>query len=84
MKLYTVIYAITRDQKLLGDRSMVHECYHHFACVIAEDPLAAEALCRADTLPGFYYQTLVMFEGQGHDPIVLGSHVLQHKLKSPS
>lgn len=62
MRQYTIIYAITRDLRW-GNEPRHHECYHHLARVTAADPIAAEEICRATTLPGFAYQTLVMFEG---------------------
>jgi hypothetical protein len=70
MKQYTVLFALTQDLRFglgLGEIPR-HECYHHLARVAAPDPIAAEECCRLSALPGFSYQTLVMFEGHPGGP----------------
>lgn len=76
MRQYTIIYAITRDLRW-GNAPPQHECYHHLARVTAPDPLAAQELCRADTLPGFSYETLAIFEGH-LVALGVGDRVLSH------
>ena len=71
MRQYTVIYSVTRAIDPRG------ECYHHLAHVTAADPRAAEDRCRADTIPGFAYQTLIMFEGH-LVALDVGDHVMHH------
>jgi hypothetical protein len=71
VKPYTIIYALTRTVNVRD------ECYHHLAHVTAEDPRAAETLCRVDTIPGFSYQTLIIFNGH-LTALDVGDHVMHH------
>lgn len=82
MRQYTIIYALTRDLRFSDDAREVpqHECYHHFSRVTAENPIAAEDLCRADALPGFTYQRIVLLEEQP-SLIALGRGTLCHVLE---
>jgi len=73
VRQYTVIYA----EFVVQDARGAHECYHHLARITADDPRAAEDLCRANTRPGFDYQTLVMFEGHLM-ALDTGDHVMHH------
>ena len=77
MKQYTILYTLTRNLHL-GD-----VVYHHSAHVTAADPIAAEALCRADALNSVSYQTLIMFEGH-LTALIVGNRVLHHVFRSPS
>jgi len=44
---------------------------------VATDPIMAEERCRANTISGFSYQTLVMFESH-LIALDVGDHVLHH------
>lgn len=72
MRKYTVVYCIRHDAPA---------CYHHLAHVTATDPMAAEARCKADTLPDFSYQTLIIFEGHLM-ALDVGDHVMHHSFRS--